>query len=65
MNWRPHNGNACPTDEKALVRLRYRGAGEPFESRNEYPAGRLRWSHKGEASDIIAYVVTSVPQEDE
>lgn len=66
MNWRGHNGGACPTDEKAMVMLRFRGwKNNSFESKNEHRASRVRWSHKGEPGDIIGYAVTSVPREDE
>lgn len=65
MNWREHSGGACPTDEKARVVLRYRGVEGPFESRFDYAAGRVRWSHKGEVGDVIAYAVIGIPGDED
>lgn len=63
--WRDHNGGACPTHEQAKVRLRYRGVEGPFTSTHEYRAGIMRWRHRGEPGDIIAYQVTEAPKEEE
>lgn len=63
--WHEHRGGACPTDERSKVRVQYRGVERPFLSRAEYAAGRLRWSHKDEPGDIIAYQVTEAPKEEE
>lgn len=61
--WREWRGGSCATHPQAKVRLRYRGVDAFFESKWEYPAGRMRWTHKDEPGDIIAYQVVDIPPE--
>lgn len=61
--WKDHRGGACPVHHDTIVRLRFRGFDKPFESRNTYPAGRLRWSRRDEAGDIIAFQVIEIPED--
>jgi hypothetical protein len=55
--WREWHGGACPTDEKAEVRVRFASG---HVGREAYKAGGLRWSRTGHPFDIAAYQVTSV-----
>lgn len=58
--WRDHRGNSCPTHPQAKVRVRYRSG---HVSKDEYLAGRLRWTDLREPFDIAAYQITSLPEE--
>jgi hypothetical protein len=55
--WREWSGGACPTAEKAEVRVRFANG---RLSRETYKAGGLRWSRTGHPFDITAFIVTSV-----
>jgi hypothetical protein len=59
MSWRQHHGGACPTHEQAKVVCRYACGHQGKPTR----AGGLRWSHRGEPFDIVAYQVDDVPEE--
>lgn len=49
-----HNGRGCPVSPETRVRAQYRCG---HITKRTYEAHKLRWSHKGEVGDIMAYLV--------
>lgn len=50
----PHDGLTCPAPGSLEVRIQVRLQDEPVD-RNTYPAKKLRWHHRGDLGDIIAW----------
>jgi hypothetical protein len=61
--WVAWGGGECPVEQTAMVRLRMRSLLYPqdergAEMRKAYWAGDIaRWTHEGNAGDILAYAV--------
>ena len=54
QGWTLHKGRGCPVAPSTKVRPQYRCG---HISKYTYEAQQLRWSHKDEPGDIMAYMV--------
>lgn len=53
-DWTPHQGGDCPVPPDMLVHIHLRMQ-DVAPAKQAYPAGKLRWRHRRDAGDIIAW----------